>query len=332
MIHPTDRLLVFAFLSIATLLLLSLEGMCQPGEPLQSSPKQGMDNQAKSPYYISNFLNDKGYSTSHVLMSDYLNNKTTPDRAASDPYRTQLIERARKQGYNRFHIYGTNDDNYSSRRGGDFWVGVPDRALFYDPKDEDHWYHWFVQVREAGMRITLWLWPNDATQSYNNEKMWPDDKVIEQMRKLIDFGCRNWKGEILVDEFVLKLEAEDEWIVERINRIAPVLKEYIDTKGLGQTLWYHNQTTDLRVLSTVDWKSFTGIRYQYGPKRAREDMQKETLAVLAALPGHVLFYGSEYGISGDDEPEKGDYIMELTSTHKRIVGVDNGATVKRWIK
>ncbi len=293
-----------------------------------------MAKEARDPpqYSIGNFLNDKGYSTSHVLMSDYLNNKTTPDRAASDPYRIQLIERARKQGYNRFHIYGTNDDNYSSRRGGNYWIGVPNRAVFFDPKDEDHWYHWFVQVREAGMRITLWLWPNDAIQSYNNEKIWPDEKVIAQIKKLIDFGSKKWKGEILVDEFVLKLEAEDEWSIERINRIAPIIRDYLDKKGLGQTLWYHNQTTDLRILKTVDWNYFTGIRYQYGEKRRREDMQKETLAVLAALPGHVLFYGSEYGISGDDEPEKGDYIMELASTHKRIVGVDNGATAKRWIK
>lgn len=101
------------------------------------------------PVQIGNFLAEDARWTTHVLMSPHI----------SDADRQAIVERCKRHGMNRIHLYGTNDDNYSERRGGGWWKGIKNRAVFYGPDDFDHWFHWLVQCRRAGLSITLWLWP-----------------------------------------------------------------------------------------------------------------------------------------------------------------------------
>lgn len=280
---------------------------------------------------IGNFLAESGSWTSMTLMSDYLHNGTTPDRAASDIERAKIIRRAGSFG-NTIHLYGTNDDNYSRRRGPmPGWENIPDRRLFYEEEDFHHWFHWFAECRRAGLEIVLWLWPNDAAGTYNSEAVWPDAKVLEQMRRLVTFASTPWEGKPLVKDFVLKLEADDEWSIPRINRLAKAVRAMLPP---GARLWYHNQTTDCAVLKQVDWAPFDGIRYQLSERSGREAVQRECRELIAALPAHLLFVGSEYTVDGQSVEARrtGDWILELRDRFPRIAGVDNAATTDRWIK
>ena len=277
------------------------------------------------PIQIGNFLADGGNWTTHVLMSPHL----------ADADRRAIIDRSRQRGMNRIHIYGVNDDNYSRRRGGGMWPDIDDRALFYKPEDFDHWFHWFVECRKAGMHITLWLWPNDARQTYNNEKAWPDDRVVDEMRHLIALANTPWQGAPLVDEICLKLEGDDEWSTDRLNRIARRIKPMLH----GQTLWHHNQTTDPKVLGALDWSVFDGIRIQTGhrvgdsPEWTDEALQDATQQIVDGLPSHLLIYFSEYTPSGFRNAHLGDALLKLRAQiGPRVLGVDNGATAARWLK
>jgi len=302
------------YISVSAVVIVVLIGILSNALSAVTRPK---DNTPKKELQIGNFLNDNAYWTTHVLMSPHI----------SDTDRTSIIKRAKKPGYNRIHIYGTNDDNYSERRGGNWWAGINNIALFYNAdQDFNHWFHWFVQCRKNGLKITLWLWPNDAQKTYNNESVWDDDRVVKQMKALIDFGSTRWNKTYLVDEFVLKLEADDEWSIDRINRISARVKPLLKP---GQTLWYHNQTTDLQILKSIAWKYFDGIRYQFSERSSREAVQTQAISVINALPKHLKFYGSEYAVWGDRDKHIGDWILELVKDYPQIVGVDNGATVSK---
>ncbi len=281
-------------------------------------------------YWVGNFLADEGYWNTHVLMSDYI----------SDEDRESIIQRCKDHGLNRIHIYGVNDDNYSERRGGDVWKGVANRALEYAPEKFDHWFHWFVMCRRAGMNITLWLWPNDARQTYNHEKVWDDDRVVAKMKELIDFSQTPYKSpdgekDLLVDELVLKLEADDEWNSDRINRIArrvrPLLKQ-------GQTFWYHNQIiADTR---GVDWSLFDGIRIQSGHRRgiwesatggwSEEGLQCAMREIIDVLPDTLQIYFSEFTFNGFKESNLGDALLRNLPKEypNRICGSDNGGVMR----
>lgn len=301
-------------------------------EPKSDSSQMKSSRPDSIPLQIGCFLADKGSWTSMTLMSDYLHNGTTPDRKASDIERPKIIRRAKSFG-NTIHLYGTNDDNYSCRRGGSAWKDIPDRRLFFSDSDLQRWYYWFAECRKANLNIVLWLWPNDAQKTYNNESAWPDAKVIEQMGRLLALASKQWKGKPLAVDFVLKLEADDEWSIPRINRIAKKVRRMLPP---GARLWYHNQMTDLQRLKQIDWKQFDGIRYQLsGANRSsREAVQKECSGVIKALPPHVLFVGSEYTIDGQNQTARniGDWILEMRAEYPQVVGVDNAATLSRWIQ
>ncbi len=277
-------------------------------------------------FWIGNFLADEGYWTTHVLMSEFI----------SDSQREAIIQRCKEYGLNRIHIYGVNDDNYSERRGGDVWKGVTNRALEYCPEKFNHWFHWFVMCRGAGMHITLWLWPNDARQTYNNENIWDDDKVVAKMKQLIEFSKTPYKAsdgtiDLLVDELVLKLEADDEWNSERINTIARRVRPLLHEK---QTFWYHNQLiSDAR---GVDWSLFDGIRIQTGHRRGiweddkggwtEEGLKAAMREIIAQIPSFLLIYFGEFTLNGFRDSNLGTALLrDLPAEYPmRIWGCDNG--------
>ena len=288
-----------------------------------TAAEQNPATAASTPLQIGNFLADGGAWTSMTLMSDYLHNGVTPDRQASDLERAKIIRRARSFG-NTIHLYGTNDDNYSRRRGAGIpgWQDIPDRRLFFHPDDFRHWRHWFVECRKAGLEIVLWLWPNDARESYNNPKIWTDAMVLVQMKRLLDFGSTSWQGRPLVSDFVLKLETDDEWDVPRINRIARAARAMLPSRA---RLWYHNQSTDPSLLKAVDWSSFDGIRYQFKMRSDRAAVQRELKTQIDALPPKLLWVGSEYTVDGQSAEARqfGDWILDMKAHYPVIIGVDN---------
>lgn len=269
-----------------------------------------------------------GLYTSMTLMSDYLHNGLTANRSASDAYRIQIIERAKREG-NTIHIYAVNDTNYSRRRGESFgwWDNIPDRRLCFDPSDFSHWYHWFVECRKAGLKIVVWLWPNDAVDTYNNPYEWPNDAVVNQMLKTIEFCHSTWEGQPLCTDFVLKLEADDEWSISRINTIASKLSsKLLDT----ETLWYHNQTADINSLLGINWNLFDGFRYQWMNASSLTDSEftLQLATAITSLPSHLKWVGSEYTIDGSspEAKQRGDLILSLRAIFPQIIGVDNGCT------
>jgi hypothetical protein len=309
------------------------------GEPLRSYPVPVVqppvipEQPAGVELQIGNFLAENAAWTSMTLRSDYLHNGTTPNRAASDVERVKIIERARGYG-NTFHLYAVNDTNYSRRRGNSngWWDHIPDRRLLLDVDGEfDHCYHWSVSVRAAGMDLVVWLWPNDAVDTYNKESVWGDDRVVEQMARTIRFFRTLWNGEPLARDFVLKLEGDDEWSVARINRISARVRGMLQE---GERLWYHNQTNDLAVLRSIDWGQFHGVRYQWmnAPRMTDEQFVEGLVSTIEALPGHLLWVGSEYTVNGDSVQARGrgDLVLSLRDRFPQIIGVDNGANLEKW--
>jgi hypothetical protein len=277
-------------------------------------------------FWIGNFLADKGHWSTHVLMSDYI----------SDELKQSIIKRCKEHSLNRIHIYGVNDDNYSQRRGGDTWKGIPNRALEYSPEKFDHWFHWFTMCRKTGMHITLWLWPNDARKTYNNEGVWDDDRVVAKMKQLIEFSKTPYESpegtvDLLVDELVLKLEADDEWTPARINRIAKRIRPFLHK---DQTLWYHNQL--IKDTLGVDWNLFDGIRIQTGHRRgiwetatggwSEEGLKTAMREIIEQLPGSLKIYFSEFTLDGFKESNLGTVLLrDLPKEYPgRIYGSDNG--------
>lgn len=279
---------------------------------------------------IGNFLGDNIAWTSMTLMSDYLHNGNSADRAASDSLRQTIIDKAKTYG-NTFHIYGTNDDNYSRRRGNSngWWDHIPDRRLFYKVEDKAHWVHWLHMVRDAEMEIVMWLWPNDARNTYNKSSEWSNSRIVSQMKLLIDLGREGYRNKgKLIKDYVLKLEADDEWSVHKINSIAAEVKAYLKE---DEKLWYHNQTNDLHLLSQIDWNLFNGFRWQWMGAQHMDDTQFQNvmLNAMSHLPQHLLWVGGEWAPGMNSEVEqlrRGDLILDLAKANPRIVGVDNGAT------
>lgn len=274
---------------------------------------------------IGNFLADNGAWTSMTLMSDYLHNAPTPDRQASNIQRHAVIARAAKAG-NTIHIYGTNDDNYSKRRGSwpQSWQSIPNRQLFLNPEDFEHWQFYFTECRNNNLNIVLWLWPNDARNSYNHPAQWSDQQILEQMMLLITLGNTPYRqNDVLVKDYVLKLEADDEWSIPKINKIAAQVKQILPADA---RLWYHNQTTDLKTLQQIDWNNFDGIRYQFRARTGKAAIQNELIQAMEQLPGHLLWIGSEYTMDGESPQARqiGDWILELKTRYPAITGVDNG--------
>jgi hypothetical protein len=277
----------------------------------------------------------KGLYTTMTLMSDYLHNGSTPNRQQSDVERIRILNRAKTEG-NTIHLYGTNWDNYSSMRGFSFgwWDNIPNRSLFYNIEtDNAHWYHWFVQARELDLTIVLWLWPNDAASTYNDPSKWPDNRVEEQMQRLIAFARQKWKGKKLCTDFVLKLEADDEWSIDRINRMSAAIRRFLEP---DERLWYHNQTNELSILQQIDWSKFHGVRYQWMDASSLSDSQfvARFVETMKALPAHLYWVASEYTTDGSSPEAKarGDMVLSLRTQYPQIIGVDNGATVERWLK
>jgi hypothetical protein len=315
------------------------KGLLRPLSPTPEPPKPPVNPPPVTPtpnptpvLNIGNFLAEDGTWTSHVLMSDYLHNGTSPNRGASDGIRPAIIARAKTFG-NTIHVYGTNDDNYSRRRGPNpaSWQSIPDRRVFFGSGEDSHWFHWFVQCRLADLEIVLWLWSNDSKALYNKESVWTDDKVVNQMTRLISLGSTLRDGAPLVRDFVLKLEADDEWSVPRINRIAARVRPLLRA---DQRLWYHNQTTDLETLKQVDWTQFHGVRWQFSNRSSASAVKSGLRDAITALPPHLLWVGSEYHTYGETAEARqiGDWILEMRNEFPRIVGVDNAATVERWLK
>jgi hypothetical protein len=303
-----------------------------PMTPSQGASESGAPSR---PLWVGNFLWDNARKTTHTLMSDFLHNGRMPDRGASDAVRGDLIEVQRMAGMSRFHVYAYNDDNYSERRGGPHWVGLPNRALAFREDDTAHWFHWFHEVRRAGMRITLWLWPNDSRGNLNDVRVWPDERVVEAMARAIRFSQLPCSfGGALVDELVLKLEADDEWSVDRINRIARKVRPLL---GAGQTLWYHNQL--MEACRGVDWSLFDGIRIQAGHRSddwsgkdgnwSTDGLKAAMRLAIAQVPEHLGLYFSEFTPDGFRDEFLGSALLrDLTGEFPgRVWGSDNGGVL-----
>lgn len=318
-----------------------------PGDPYSGS--WGGDNGQLSAQ-IGCFLWDSGRGHSHPFFSPYF----------TDSDRENMLTLHKNRGYNRFHIYAINDDNYSERRGGTFWTGIENRAVFYKgtyqhigggsspiapdnlipmpedwkartiAEDREFWIKWAQKIRDAGMNITVWLWPNDGANTINNASRWSDTKVADYMGGIIDLFRQSYAGRPLADEFVLKLEADDEWSLNRINAIAALVKP----KCGSATLYYHNQTTNMVDFNGIDWSNFDGIRFQNSGSTPKDptSIAEECETYFDALPSNLLLYGSEYTINGFTEGEPiGDAIIALRNKYgARLKGVDCGATVSKW--
>ncbi len=307
--------------------------------------------------YIGNFLfkwKEHSYQSTMTLMSPHW----------TDQQRREFIDCARKHGMNRIHIYGVNDENYSGakrNRSRKFWAKVPYQPVIAgftgesDPRvkmpDSWHkqtareslakWRYWFIECRKAGLNITLWLWCNQADESFNNPRVWPDKRIIDYNRKMIkQLADYEWQGEPLVDEICLKLEADDEWgeknkqrytvSLNRLNRLARAHRKLITR----QSFWWHNESTAPRIWNMIDWSVFDGIRIQVGNDfRNPKTFIKKTEEFVKQIPEGKQFYISEYYYPDSFNSRLGDAIMEISGKWgNRFRGLDNGATANRWLK
>jgi len=326
---------------------------------VEPDPEPGEEEPTE--FYFSNFLfewNGAPVQSTMTLLSPYI----------PDEEKKELLSWYVGRGYNRIHIYFINDENYSGAKGNASgqWVGVRYQAVFFkftgqalDPNVEmpPVWHswtaaqelgnalHWLVEARKLGLQITAWLWCNQAADSFNDLERWDDARVLAYNTEIVRQICNyKWDGvESLVDEIVLKLEADDEWAdrsdttnpwrrvnIEVLNRRAAQHRAMIDELGGGQSFWYHNEADNSPgfgfVWDQLDWSNFDGIRIQAGmwelapeaiPARARE--------LVEDVPEDKDFYWSEYARDGETNAWVGTILYEMRDEWgDRFRGLDNG--------
>jgi hypothetical protein len=88
------------------------------------------------------------------------------------------------------------------------------------------------------------------------------------------------------------------------------------------------------VLRSIDWGQFHGVRYQWmnAPRMTDEQFVEGLVSTIEALPGHLLWVGSEYTVNGDSVQARGrgDLVLSLRDRFPKIIGVDNGANLEKW--
>lgn len=315
-----------------------------PGDPYESSSVPsgyGFTPNTSLSYQLGCFLWSDGQGNTHPFMSPYL----------SDADRSTLVTDQRTRGFNRMHIYSLNDDNYSARRPGPaYWPNVSNRAVFAKfcgldipssipmpvgwlektaTEDYTHWIEQLSKIRDAGLKITLWLFPNDAASTFNNASVWTNATVIKYCTEMIKRVANyQYKGGNLADEVVLKLEADDEWSILRCNEIGAAVKPILN----GQTFWIHNQDYSPSTLNAFDYTIFDGLRLQFGGfSETSSDIQHVFRQIVNSMTDTPLLYASEYTTSGYEKAFLGDAILQIAGEFGgRLRGVDCGATPSKW--
>jgi len=264
-------------------------------------------------YQIGNFIADKGTWTTQAFMSDFLHNGDSPDWNASNVVRAEMISRCKAEGMNMFPlVYAYNDTNWSRRRGPlpEQWQTIKNRELAYSPAVFDRWWHWFVQVRKADMDISVCIFPNDAVDTYNNESVYSRDDLETLMADFIEFTRFECAGLPMVKYIVLKLEAEDEWSIEKINDMAKRARKYL---GPRQRLGYHNQFIEDTV--GVDWAlfDFIAIQVSVGRDESKEGIARAYREAINLIPEHLEIVFAEHtweGFKPDRGQEIGKYLLD----------------------